>query len=169
VADIQHDIAAHKRSLDDAEDEQSSSKRQREADEAHSEGGSDDEEQSTRHRLASPAAEHGRTPSPETENRRLDQDLEMEMQRDLAGIPTFPLPSGPAKPSSKMLSMQGLPAALKDAERVSQELRVSIDDMHIQARRKSQVKADEEKDRLSTRIRKRLQDTGIEEFFAGES
>lgn len=93
----------------------------------------------------------------------------MEMQRDLAGIPTFPLPSGPAKPSSKMLSMQGLPAALKDAERVSQELRVSIDDMHIQVRRKRPVKEDEEKDRLSSRIRKRLQDTGIEEFFAGES
>lgn len=163
-------IIAPKRSLDESEDEQSPSKRKRaDADEAQSEDGSDDEEQSTRHRSGSPTAEHVRTPSPESENRRLDHDLEMEMQRDLAGIPTFPLPSGPAKPSSMMLSMQGLPAALKDAERVSQELRVSIDDMHIQARRRSQTsKSDEEKDRLSTRIRKRLQDTGIEEFFAGK-
>ena len=91
------------------------------------------------------------------------------MQRDLAGIPTFPLPSGPAKPSSKMLSMQGLPAALKDAERVSQKLRVPIDDMVIQRRRRREDgKAGDEKNKLGTRIRKRLQDSGIQEFFAGE-
>lgn len=64
--------------------------------------------------------------------------------------------------------MQGLPAALKDAERVSQDLRVSVDDMQIRRRRRRQdSKADDEKDKLSTRIRKRLQDTGIEKFFAG--
>lgn len=168
AADYSADIA-QKRAPEESEDEPSTSKRKRgEADGAQSEDGSGDEEQSMRHRSASPATEHARTPSPETENRRLDQDLEMEMQRDLAGIPTFPLPTGPAKPSSKMLSMQGLPAALKDAERVSQDLRVSIDNMQIQQRRRKQdSKADDEKDRLSTRIRKRLQDTGIEEFFAG--
>lgn len=67
--------------------------------------------------------------------------------------------------------MQGLPAALKDAERVSQELRISIDDLHVQSRRKSpssKTEADVDQDRLSTRIRKRLRDTGVEEFFAGE-
>jgi ATP-dependent RNA helicase DDX51/DBP6 len=157
-----------KRALDENADEQSPHKRKRDSAEDED---SDDDDRSQRERSGSPVSRPDRTPSPETDNRRLDQDLELEMQRDLAGMPTFPLPSGPAKASAKMLSMQGLPAALKDAERVSQELRISIDDLHVQSRRKSQISKGEdetEQDRLGSRIRKRLRDTGVEEFFAGE-
>ncbi|KAJ9117288.1 hypothetical protein QFC20_000435 [Naganishia adeliensis] len=155
-----------KRALEEHADEQSPQKRRRDSAEDEE---SDNDDRSQRERSGSPVSRHDRTPSPETDNRRLDQDLELEMQRDLAGMPTFPSPSGPAKASAKLLSMQGLPAALKDAERVSQELRISIDDLHIQSRRKSQIsKGDDEteQDRLGSRIRTRLRDTGVEEFFA---
>lgn len=161
-------MTVSKRALEENADEQSPHKRRRDSAEDEE---SDNDDHSPRERSGSPVSRHDRTPSPETDNRRLDQDLELEMQRDLAGMPTFPLPSGPAKASAKLLSMQGLPAALKDAERVSQELRISIDDLPIQSRRKSQTgkgDAETEQDRLGSRIRTRLRDTGVEEFFAGE-
>lgn len=167
---VNPNVIVPKRALEDATEETSHKRRRDSADDTVAEDdGSDAEDRSQRERSGSPASRHDRTPSPETDNRRLDQDLELEMQRDLAGMPTFPLPSGPAKASSKQLSMQGLPAALKDAERVSQELRISIDDLHVQSRRKNPEEGeDSEQNRLASRIRKRLRDTGVEEFFAGE-
>lgn len=167
------DSAVTKRALED-DAEQSSHKRRRDSgDDTLAENEeSHEDDSSQRERSGSPTSRQERTTSPETDNRRLDQDLELEMQRDLAGMPSFPLPTGPAKAPSKHLMMQGLPAALKDAERVSQELRISIDDLHVQSRRKRQIKGDdetEERDRLGSKIRRRLRDTGVEEFFAGES
>ncbi|KAJ9106074.1 hypothetical protein QFC21_001213 [Naganishia friedmannii] len=157
-----------KRPREDITETESSAKRPRQAD-VDSDPSNDESEVQ---RSGTPLSSHSRTPSPETENRRIDQDLELEMEmaKDLAGIPTFPLPSGRAKASAELLAMQGLPPALRDAERVAQELRVPVRDIQIRQHRRRNVDKEEDGqangDGLSARIRKQLEDSGIEDFFA---
>jgi ATP-dependent RNA helicase DDX51/DBP6 len=68
----------------------------------------------------------------------------------------FPLPMPVAAPNPEILSRQGLPAGLEDAEFVDQELKVSVD----------QIGAKSAKG-VSERMRKRLKEIGVEDFFAG--
>lgn len=161
-------VVEQKRNREDSTETESSAKRQRQAD---ADSDQSDEEAEVE-RSGTPLSARSRTPSPETENQRIDQDLELEMAKNLAGIPTFPLPTGPAKASAGLLSMQGLPPALRDAERVAQELRIAVKDIEIrQHRRRNIDKGQNEQvntDGLSSRMRKHLEDSGIEEFFAGE-
>ncbi|KAJ9124143.1 hypothetical protein QFC22_000939 [Naganishia vaughanmartiniae] len=156
-----------KRSREDIAETAASPKRQRQASAVDDQS----DEEAEVERSGTPLSAHSRTPSPETENRRIDQDLELEMEmaKNLAGIPTFPLPSGPAKASAGLLSMQGLPPALRDAERVAQELRVTVKDIQIRQHRRRHIAQEDEQantDSLSSRMRKQLEDSGIEEFFA---
>ena len=83
------------------------------------------------------------------------------------GIPSFPLPQAPAKPSQTLLSRQGLPAALSDAVLVPDDERVPIDEIKLISRRKSRVGGQDDTV-LGERIKTRLQDMGFKEFFAGE-
>jgi hypothetical protein len=162
--------AEQKRSGEDMPETESSAKRQRQADVVSDQSDNESEVD----RAGTPLSSHVRTPSPETENRRIDQDLELEMEmaKNLAGIPTFPLPKGPAKASAGLLSMQGLPPALRDAERVAQELRIPVKDIQIRRHRRRNIdKEDDESangNGLSSSMRKQLEGSGIEEFFAGE-
>jgi hypothetical protein len=82
------------------------------------------------------------------------------------GIPSFPLPQAPAKPSQTLLSRQGLPAALSDAVLVPDDERITIDDIKLMSRRKSRVGGHDDTV-LGDRIKTRLQDMGFKEFFAG--
>lgn len=78
------------------------------------------------------------------------------------GIPSFPLPQAPAKPSQTLLSRQGLPSALRDAVLISEDDKVKIDDIQLVTRRKRSAEGEQ----LGDRIKERLRHLGIEEFFA---
>ena len=82
------------------------------------------------------------------------------------GIPSFPLPQAPAKPSQTLLSRQGLPAALSDAVLVTDDERITIDNIKLISRRKSRVGGQDDTV-LGDRMKTRLQDMGFKEFFAG--
>ncbi|WWD20833.1 hypothetical protein CI109_105310 [Kwoniella shandongensis] len=75
-------------------------------------------------------------------------------------LQAFPLPRAAPAPDAAVLARQGLPKGLEDAVFVDQSLRIPIDEL------KFQVSGNQESQGLSERIRKRLGEIDVEEFFA---
>ena len=111
-----------------------------------------------------------------------EQDSDLEMDRDdlssigdgdetasdddlrsLSGSPppleAFPLPISAPAPDAGLLSRQGLPTGLTDATFIPQDLRLSVDSLKI-------TKAGRVIPGLSDRMKARLSELGITEFFA---
>lgn len=79
------------------------------------------------------------------------------------GIPSFPLPLAPPKPSQALLSRQGLPEALQDAVLISEDEKTSVQDLQLIQRTKGVTRE------LSDHIKGRLAALGISQLFAGMS
>ena len=75
-------------------------------------------------------------------------------------LPAFPQPRRPEAPSKSVLALQGLDKALIEAEIVDPATTVPLDAAND---------AHDERTGLSARMRRRLQDLGISELFAGLS
>ncbi|KAK8850659.1 hypothetical protein IAR55_004579 [Kwoniella newhampshirensis] len=75
-------------------------------------------------------------------------------------LQAFPLPRAAPPPDAAVLARQGLPKGLEDATFVDQSLRIAIDELKVR------VSGNKEKQGLSERIRKRLREIEVEEFFA---
>ncbi|WVF67768.1 hypothetical protein IAT40_002528 [Kwoniella sp. CBS 6097] len=78
-------------------------------------------------------------------------------------LEAFPLPRMAPAPDAAVLARQGLPQGLQDAEFIDQNLRVKVDELNIPA---VGAHSGEEKVVLSDRIKRRLKEMGVEEFFA---
>lgn len=83
--------------------------------------------------------------------------------RSLSGSPppleAFPLPTSAPAPDPSLLSRQGLPTGLNDATFIPQDSRLSVDSLEI-------TKAGRTIPGLSDRMKSRLSELGITEFFA---
>lgn len=75
-------------------------------------------------------------------------------------LPLFPQPRRPDGPSKSVLALQGLDKALIQAEVVNPATTLPLE---------ASKEVQDEKTGLSARMRKRLQDVGITELFAGPS
>lgn len=83
--------------------------------------------------------------------------------RSLSGSPppleAFPLPTSAPAPDPSLLSRQGLPTGLNDATFIPQDLRLSVDSLTV-------TKAGRTIPALSDRMKARLTELGIKDFFA---
>lgn len=75
-------------------------------------------------------------------------------------LQAFPLPRSAPAPDAAVLARQGLPAGLEDAVFIDQDLRVKVDELEI-------PKTFGKDSALSERMKGRLKDIGIDDFFAG--
>lgn len=83
--------------------------------------------------------------------------------RSLSGSPppleAFPLPTPAPAPDASLLSRQGLPTGLNEATFIPQDLRLAVDSLKV-------TRGDEVLSGLSDRMKKRLAELDITEFFA---
>ena len=75
-------------------------------------------------------------------------------------LPSFPQPRRPEAPSKSILALQGLDKALIEAQVVNPSTTLQLE---------ASLEAQDEGTGLSGKIRRRLQDLGINELFAGPS
>lgn len=92
-----------------------------------------------------------------------DETASDDSLRSLSGSPppleAFPLPTSAPAPDPSLLSRQGLPTGLNDATFIPQDLRLSVDSLEV-------TKAGRTIPALSDRMKARLSELGISEFFA---
>ena len=95
-----------------------------------------------------------------------DQAEEQEKNKSMPSLersPTppplvaFPLPRLAPAPDASVLARQGLPKGLEDATFIDQSLRVEVEGLSVEGRDEA----------LSVNMRRRLNEIGIEDFFAG--
>jgi ATP-dependent RNA helicase DDX51/DBP6 len=130
--------------------------------ESDSKSESDDEEEEDGSSSSSSGSESDAESSSSTSSNQSKTSINPD------GIPSFPLPQAPAKPSQTLLSRQGLPSALRDAVLVQEDDKVKLDQIKLLSRRKRRAGDPDaaEGERLGDRIKERLRHLGIEDFFA---
>ncbi|OCF45515.1 ATP-dependent RNA helicase DDX51/DBP6 [Kwoniella heveanensis CBS 569] len=110
----------------------------------------------------------GEIDNADAEGEGSDDELEDGQARSSSSSPppleAFPLPRLAPAPDAAVLARQGLPQGLQDAEFIDQNLRVRVDELEIPAA--ELTSAGGENTVLSDRMKRRLKETGVEEFFA---
>ncbi|WVR08741.1 hypothetical protein IAU60_005799 [Kwoniella sp. DSM 27419] len=74
-------------------------------------------------------------------------------------LEAFPLPRMAPAPDAAVLARQGLPSGLEDATFIDQNLRIPLDELDVPS-------VAGEKHDLSARMKRRLKEMGVEDFFA---
>ena len=105
----------------------------------------------------------GRSPLiPETMLDRID-DADLIDRIDSPILEAFPLPEPPPIPDAALLARQGLPAGLENAQIVDQNLRIGLDEINLAPGPSSSTSTG-----VGDVMKAKLQESGIEDFFAGE-
>lgn len=107
--------------------------------------------------------------SPRHSSRSTSPPLEHVSTNPNTGLPSFPLPTGPAPPSQSLLNSQGMPLALKEAILIDDTLKVPVKELRLLEGRsrkgkEREVNLDEGVDKA---LVTKLEQMGIEDFFAG--